>query len=379
VRVNHLPCSPASYRGALLASQGTVTILGVVIAYWLGYGTSFTDSPLQRRFPLAFQAFFAVCLVFQVIGLPETPRWLVAHDRDEEARQVVSDLTDLPLHDVQVHRVMLDIRSGLEEEQKGGPFKVKEFFTMGKTRNFRRLLLAISIEGIQQFSGSNMINYYGPVMYQENMGLSRNLSLILGGCTQLAYQFGSAIPLFIMDRFGRRNLVIFSCGGLFLCMLMVTILLGVGNGAKGPALGATAFIFLYQIFYGIGLLPVQWFYPSEINTTRVRSGMQSIASAFNWMFVFTVVQITPISFANIGWRTFIIYTVLNFAFVPFMYCFYPETKGIELEDIPLLFEKGGLTGGDFTSKGGRTVEPHQHVLNSNLDSKLEVEETEHRE
>jgi hypothetical protein len=107
--------------------------------------------------------------------------------------------------------------------------------------------------------------------------------------------------------------------------------------------------------------------------------MQSIASAFNWMFVFTIVKITPISFANIGWRTFIIYTVLNFAFVPFMYCFYPETKGIELEDIPLLFEKGGLTGGVFTSKGGRTVEPHQHALNSNLDSKLEVEDAEHRE
>jgi sugar porter (SP) family MFS transporter len=371
-------CSPSSFRGALLSSQGTVTILGVVIAYWLGYGTSFTDLPAQWRFPLAFQAFFATCPVLQVIGLPETPRWLVAHDRDEEARQVISDLTDLPLHDVQVHRVILDIRSGVEEEQKGGPFKIEELFYMGKSQNFRRLLLTISIEFIQQFSGSNMINYYGPVMYQENMGLSRNLSLILGGCTQIAYLFGSAIPLFVMDRYGRRNLLMFSVGGLFLCMLMVSILLGAGNGAKGPAYGATAFIFLYQIFYGVGLLPVPWFYPSEINTTRVRARLSSIASAWNWMFVFTIVKITPISFANIGWRTFIIYTVLNFAFVPFMYCFYPETKGLELEDISLLSEKGGLTGGVFHAKGGRTVEPHQHALNLNLDSKLEKEEVEQK-
>ena len=162
-------CSSASFRGAFLTSQGTVTILRVLIAYWLGYGTSFSNSPLQWRFPLAFQAFFAVCLVLQVIGLPETPRWLVAHDRFEEARQVVSDLTDMPLHDVQVHRVILDIRSGLEEEQKGGPFRFRELFTMGKVQNLRRLLITISVELIQQFSGSNMINYYGAVMYQENM------------------------------------------------------------------------------------------------------------------------------------------------------------------------------------------------------------------
>ena len=96
------------------------------------------------------------------------------------------------------------------------------------------------------------------------------------------------------------------------------------------------------------------------------------------MFVFTIVKITPISFANICWRTFIIYTVLNFAFIPFMYCFYPETKGLELEDIPLLFEKGGLTGGVFQAKGGRTVAPHQHALNLNMGSKIEREEVEQR-
>lgn len=64
--------------------------------------------------------------------------------------------------------------------------------------------------------------------------------------------------------------------------------------------------------------------------------------------------------ANIGWRTFIIFAVLNAAFIPMIYCFYPETKGLELEDIPLLFYKGGLTGGVFTSRG-KTVQPHQHA------------------
>ena len=74
--------------------------------------------------------------------------------------------------------------------------------------------------------------------------------------------------------------------------------------------------------------------------------------------------------ANIGWRTFIIFAVLNAVFIPMVYYFYPETKGIELEDIPLLFSKGGLTGGVFSSKGGRTVEPHQHAQEREIDIKV---------
>ena len=78
------------------------------------------------------------------------------------------------------------------------------------------------------------------------------------------------------------------------------------------------------------------------------------------------------SVANIGWRTFIIFAVLNAVFIPMVYFFYPETKGIELEDIPLLFRKGGFTGGVFTSKGGRTVTPHQHAEVMRAEGKAEV-------
>ncbi|RFU35482.1 hypothetical protein B7463_g870, partial [Scytalidium lignicola] len=347
-------CSPPRIRGALLTLQGTVTILGVVIAYWLDYGTSYSDAGFQWRFPLGFQAIFAVFLILQVIGLPETPRWLVENDQYEEGRAVTAALLDKPLDDEEVTGILADIRSLLEEESRGGPFRFRELFTMGKTQNFRRLLITISVQLGQQFTGSNMINYYAPVIFQEAMGLSRNLSLILGGCAQCTYLVGSAIPVFLMDRFGRRVLLMACSGGLCLCFVTVTILLSLGT--VGPAYGATVFIFIFQLIYGIGWLPVPWFYPSEINTTRVRGRMQAIASGWNWMAVFAVVKITPISFANIGWRTFIIFAVLNAVFIPMIYCFYPETKGLKLEDIDELFPKQSLTGGVFTS-GGRTLLP----------------------
>ncbi|KAI0012427.1 general substrate transporter [Xylariaceae sp. FL0662B] len=351
-------CSPARIRGALLTLQGTVTILGVVIAYWTDYGTSFYESSFQWRFPLAFQAVFAVFLVLQIIGLPESPRWLAAHDRHEEARSVISAILDKPVDDDAVGKTLLDIQSGLEEELKNGPVRLKELFTWGEAQNLRRLLITISVQLGQQFSGSNMINYYAPVVFTDSMGLSRQLSLILGGCAQCTYLVGSAIPVVLMDRYGRRSLLMACSAGLCFCFVMVAILLSLET--PNAAYGATAFIFIFQLFYGVGWLPVPWFYPTEINSTRVRSKMQAIASGWNWMAVFAVVKITPIAFANIAWRTFVIFAVLNAVFIPMVYFFYPETKGLELEDIPLLFSKKGFTGGVFSSKG-RTVTPGQHL------------------
>ncbi|KAL4936954.1 hypothetical protein BDV06DRAFT_216252 [Aspergillus oleicola] len=367
-------CAPARYRGALLTLQGTVTILGVVIAYWMDYGTSYTESSFQWRFPLAFQAVFAILLVLQVIGLPETPRWLVQHDRHEEARSVVGAIADKDTNHPDVVRTVLDIQVGLEEEQKGGPFRFKELFTWGEEQNLRRLLITITVELGQQFTGSNMINYYGPVMFQTTMGMGRNLAMLLGGAIQCTYLVGSAIPVLLMDRFGRRTLLLICSLGLCFCFVMVSILLSLNN--TNAAYGATAFIFIFQIFYGIGWLPVPWFYPSEISTTRTRTRMQAIASGWNWMAVFAVVKITPLAFDNIGWRTFVIFAVLNAVFIPMVYFFYPETKGLELEDIPLLFAKGGFTGGVFTSKGGRTVLPGQHAEQAQVNRKVEGMEVE---
>ncbi|KAF4548185.1 Sugar (and other) transporter-like protein 39 [Elsinoe fawcettii] len=361
----------ASYTVAQLIVGRIVTGIGNGMnsstAPVMDYGTSFYETSFQWRFPLAFQAVFAIFLILQIIGLPESPRWLVEQDRYDEARAVIAAIKDVPSDDQEVNTILLDIRSGLEDERKDGPFRFRELFSWGEQQNLRRLLLTISIQMGQQFSGSNMINYYLPVIFQTSMGLDRNLSLILGGAAQCTYLVGSAIPVFLMDRFGRRALLLVCSASLCVCFVVVTALLS--TGSISAAYGATAMIFLFQLVYGVGWLPVPWFYPSEINTTRYRAKLQSIASGWNWMFVFTVVKITPIAFENIQWRTFIIFAVLNAAFVPMVYCFYPETKGIELEDIPLLFVKGGVTGGVHGAKGGRTVTPGQHALVARLDEK----------
>lgn len=124
-----------------------------------------------------------------------------------------------------------------------------------------------------------MIIYYAPIVYQNVMGLSREVSLILGRCTSLTYLVGSIIPLWSVDRFGRRASLIFSASGLYFCFSMAAILLSVN--AVSCAYGATAMVSLFQIFLGIGFPPILWLYPCEVTTTRIRNRGQAIASFTN--------------------------------------------------------------------------------------------------
>lgn len=145
-------------RGMLLSAQGTVTIIGLCIAYWLDYGLSFSDSPAQWRFPISFQAFFAVCLVLQMLSLPETPRWLCEQDRGDEAAKVLARLhREQPADETTPEVVTLrsQIETAIQLESAGGPFKYRELITGGKMQNLRRMILCGLINMMQQFTGAN--------------------------------------------------------------------------------------------------------------------------------------------------------------------------------------------------------------------------------
>ncbi|KAF1991620.1 general substrate transporter [Aulographum hederae CBS 113979] len=359
--------SGARNRGRLLSGQGVTTIVGLCIAYWMDFGLSFVDGPVQWRLPIAFQAFFAISLFLQMLPLPETPRFLVEKGRVEEASDVLAKLQGggATRESPEVIILLQQIEESIERETKNGPFRYSELFRGGQTGNFRRIVLCCAVNIMQQFTGSNFINYYAPNVYQQTMGLGRTMSLILGGCTSLTYLLGSLIPLWTVDRFGRRALLMFSATGLCACFSLAAILLSTVSTTdpnpydKSRAAGATAMVFLFQIFLGIGWLPIPWFYPSEVTTTRIRSKGQAIGSFVNWMCVFCVVQITPTAIENIAWRTFIIFAAFCGLWVPIVYCFFPETMGLELEDIDYLFKAGGITGGVVKAKGGKTVQPGQ--------------------
>ena len=151
-------CKPGN-RGILLSMQGTITIVGLCIAYWLDFGLSFAKGPIQWRLPISFQAFFAICLVLQMLPLPETPRYLIEKGDEAAAAEVLARLesSTATINDPEVIFLRKQIETSLEIESAGGPFRYSELFQGGKIQNFRRVSLCCAINVMQQATGAYMI------------------------------------------------------------------------------------------------------------------------------------------------------------------------------------------------------------------------------
>lgn len=119
-----------------------------------------------------------------------------------------------------------------------------------------RTLLGIGGQFMQQLSGINLITYYAPVIFEQSVGLSHDLSLLLAGFNGVAYFFSSLVPIWIIDKLGRRKLMLFAAAGQAGCM---AILAGtVSNGSRPAGIIAIVALFLFNFFFAVGLLAIPW-------------------------------------------------------------------------------------------------------------------------
>ncbi|KAI1756894.1 hexose carrier protein [Xylaria castorea] len=341
IPVWHSELMQANARGKGLCIELAINIFGVMTAYWVDYGLSFVASEAQFRFPLALQILFALVAFTGILVLPESPRWLLAHDRNEEARHVIwavqSNARMLDAGDEILDKEIADIQHAITKEREAASYGgFRTLLTNGPQRFFHRTLLGIGGQFMQQLSGINLITYYAPVIFEQSVGLSHDLSLLLAGFNGVAYFFSSLVPIWIIDRLGRRKLMLFAAAGQAGCM---AILAGtVSNGSKPAGVIAVVSLFSFNFFFAVGLLAIPWLLPAEYAPLAIRTRSAALATASNWIFTFLVVEITPVSIDSIKWRTYIYFAVFNALFLPLIYFFYPETRNLSLEQIDKLFE-----------------------------------------
>ncbi|KAJ5376623.1 hypothetical protein N7509_013509 [Penicillium cosmopolitanum] len=331
IPVWHSELSKAASRGKGLAIELAINIFGVMLSYWVDYGFSYNSSEAQFRVPIAIQIAFAVLTFIGVVFLPESPRWLIKHGKEDEARHIIWSLQDnareIDEHDTVVSVDVRDISQAIREETEAsaeGSFKL--LFKDGPQRFFTRTLLGMGGQMMQQVSGINLITYYATVIFEESVGMDHNTALLLAGFN---------VPIWVIDRLGRRKLMMFAVIGQGCCM---AILAGtVWDGTHSSGLVATVMLFMFNFFFAVGLLAIPWLLPAEYAPLAIRTRSASLATATNWIFTFLVVEITPVSISNIGYRTYIYFAVFNFCFFPLIYFFYPETRHLTLEQIDHLF------------------------------------------
>lgn len=136
-------CARPEKRGKLITLSGALISGGVMVSYWVAYGFYFLDGSVRWRFPIMFQSFFTAVVMLGLLWLPDSPRWLLMRGRAAEARDVTSRLLGKPPDHPEVREEIQLVESQLRVQNRGGPFRFKEFFQSGPSQNARRTGLGI--------------------------------------------------------------------------------------------------------------------------------------------------------------------------------------------------------------------------------------------
>lgn len=335
--------SKPSWRGKLVVLGMILNIAGFSLSNWMTYGFSFATGSVTWRFPIAFQLVFSFILLGTVPWLPESPRWLLAHGYEAEGISVLAALEgkNATEEDDVIINQKDEILEAVRLERDHAPsWKDVLHGRTDDTGMLKRLLLGAGTQWMQQLVGINVTSYYLPLVLQNSVGLSNSLSRLLAACNSVSYLIFSFAGLLLIERAGRRKLMMWGAAGQCVCYAFISALLSrTTNPTNGKKFGAasTAFFFLYYVFFGVCWQAVPWLYPTEINGLSMRAKGAALATASNWISNYIVVQITPIGIANIGWRFYLIWMVFNAAFVPLIWLLYPETANRHLEDIDKVY------------------------------------------
>lgn len=345
--------APKSLRGVcgvfwqMCITWGIMVADGVNLGFGGQYGTS--GSIDGWRWALGIQAAFSISLSLLVFLIPESPRYLVQAGKSEQARAVLFKLR--PAIVVGKHAttgepvtaVDLEVADIEEEVAFYRTHETGTYLDLLKPDMWLRTSIGICLQFFQQLTGVNAIFYYGPLILGL-IGLPPLSSALYIAIVNVGSTF---IPIFLMDKLGRRTFLLWGAAGMAISNFIVTgLFFGSGynkdtaNMPRSYANGILAFVCIFIFHFAIAWGPIPWLYPTEIFPIRVRGKGVAIATMADWMANFMISKtvsdmLLPNHFTPGG--TFAFFA--SFATLAGIWTFFiiRETSGVVLERADLLF------------------------------------------
>ncbi|KAF9009839.1 general substrate transporter [Hymenopellis radicata] len=328
--------APPKIRGLLVGLFQQLLGIGFIVANWVGYGCQFIGSDASWRLALAMQLVPAGLLFVGIQFLPFSPRWLLEVGRDEEAHKVVQQLHGAKTPE-QMEAADAEFTEMYETIKAEQLVKSKRLSDLWSTpAMMRRTLVACGVQIFGQFTGINVLNYFGPQMY-ESLGVTGSKALLVQGI------YGLFI-IFILDLVGRKKPLLYGAGSFVVTFSILAAIVATNPpGAPADQVNATAqragiaMIFLTSVNFSLSFGPVSWVLAAEVFPTSVRSMGTAVATCCNWAFNVLLSQVSPLAMDNVGWKFYLLFILLNFCDFVVILFFFPETKGKTLEQMAAVF------------------------------------------
>lgn len=323
--------SPPNHRGALACAEFTGNIFGYAFSVWTDYFCSYIDSDLAWRIPLFIQCIIGAILAAGSLMMPESPRWLIDTDKDEEGMRILADLHGGNLDNLEAKAEFREIKDKVIFERESG--EGRSYATMWRKYR-RRVILAMSSQAFAQLNGINVISYYAPRVFEEAGWLGRQ-AILMTGINAIVYLLSTLPPWILVDRWGRRPILM--SGAAVMCLSL---------GATGYWLyldvaqtpnAVVACVIIFNAAFGYSWGPIPWLYPPEIMPLTFRAKGVSLSTATNWAFNFVVGETTPYLQEVITWRVYFMHAFFCACSFILVYFLYPETKGVALEEMDAVF------------------------------------------
>ncbi|KAK4132880.1 hypothetical protein BT67DRAFT_463248 [Trichocladium antarcticum] len=351
--------SPPDNRGKLACIEFSGNIIGYTTSVWVDYFCGFIESDLSWRIPLLMQCVMGGLLGLGSLVIVESPRWLLDNDHDEEGIVVIANLYGGgDIHNPRAREEFRDIKMDVLLQRQEGERTYREMFK----RYGRRVFIAMSAQALAQLNGINVISYYGPYVF-ERAGWKGHDAVLMAGINGITYFFATIPPWYIVDRWGRRPILLTGAIAMMLSLSMISYFMYLNISAT-PTM-VVLMVMTYNAAFGYSWGPIPWLYPPEILPLKIRSKGASLSTATNWACNWIVGMMTPILQELIEWRLYLIHALSCAVSFVVVYFLYPETCGVRLEDMDALF-------GDATRALG-TPAPSTPALHAESDALLRPE------
>ncbi|KAI9657178.1 MAG: hypothetical protein M1821_003345 [Bathelium mastoideum] len=323
--------SPPHNRGKLACIEFTGNISGYAASVWVDYFCSYIQNDWSWRIPLLMQCVMGSLLALGSALIPESPRWLLDNDHDEEGIVVIANLYGKgDIHNPKARDEYREIKMGVLLQRQEGERSYRDMFK----RYYKRVFIAMSAQSLAQLNGINVISYYAPLVFEQAKWVGRD-AILMTGINGLTYLASTVPPWYLVDRWGRRPILLSGAVAMIISLSLISYFIYLELSIT-PTL-VVIFVMIYNAAFGASWGPIPWLYPPEILPLSIRAKGASLSTAANWLFNFLVGEMTPILQELITWRLYLLHAFFCACSFVVVWFIYPETANVRLEDMNALF------------------------------------------